>query len=204
MTFDPMIREPLFDRPRRELTPADFSDANIGMDFFDCKISSIPDHAPYKPRIVRYVSKIKTHEHKGNGLILHGDFGTGKTGTAVAVAAEAMRRSGRAWFLSSWDIEETFRNSIGYRERHQLCAKKMQFLILDDIGVTSRKNKDSVDSVIALLIRSRSNARLPTLITTNLSIENLFAQYQSLQRLFTSKYIDVDVSGTDWVTGVEE
>lgn len=200
--FDPSYREPLFKEPRRNLSIADFKDANIGLEYASCSIETIKDYAPYKKTIKKYVDGIHKYERSGIGLILHGGYGAGKTGTAVAVCAEAMKRSGRAWFISSWDIEETFRNSIGWRERAQLCAKKMQFLILDDIGVASDKNKEVIDSTIAYLVRTRYNDALPTIITTNLDIKALFSRYKSLQRLFVAKYKDVNITGTDWVKGV--
>jgi len=115
-----------------------------------------------------------------------------------------MIRSGRAHFISAWDIEETFRNSIGWRERAQQCAKFMQFLILDDIGVCTKKNQDSVDAAIAMIVRNRYNNQLPTLITTNLDMDSLFTRYRSLQRIFANKYFEIDAHGTDWVSGAEE
>ena len=104
-------------------------------------------------------------------LLLTGQPGCGKTHLAVAIVNESLGRGGAAFFAfvpALLDhLRATFRpdSSTGYDELFEQ-VKTASLLVLDDLG--SENSTPWAEEKLYQIIVHRHNARLPTVITTNL------------------------------------
>jgi len=128
----------------------------------------------------------------GNGLILIGPTGTGKTTLAVAILSEIAANARQqnmivkwetfARFVTAHDLADISRDfDSGEYQQH----KKIKLLIIDDIG-TSRLT-DFGETELASLFDYRYAALLPTIITSNLDAPE-FKQYMGERSL--SRFVE--------------
>lgn len=115
----------------------------------------------------------------GQGLILIGGYGTGKTHLAVAILHELLRKDVAALFATVpellEEIRKTFGGDKGSAKSNLLHSiKTAKFLILDDLG--AEKATDWVREQLFMIINARYEDMLPTIITSNLLIDELEKQ----------------------------
>ena len=109
----------------------------------------------------------------GDGLIIGGPVGAGKTHLAIAMAVERMEKGNSVLFYSMPELMDLLRNFTNEQNKETLeNAKKVDLLILDDAGV--ERVSDWTDEKLYMLIDHRYNENLQTVITTNaMSMSNL-------------------------------
>jgi len=109
-------------------------------------------------------------------LFLYGGFGTGKTHLAVAIARELTLNGKVVMFISVprllFEIRKGFRQGSDdmesfYIEKYSSCP----YLILDDFGL--EKNTEWARQTLDYIIYERDNHLRPTVITSNLSLDEL-------------------------------
>jgi DNA replication protein DnaC len=114
-------------------------------------------------------------EPAGN-LFLYGGYGTGKTHLAVAIARELLLQGKELLFTSVprllFEIRKAFKQDTNdtealYIEKYSSCP----FLILDDFGL--EKNSAWSRQTLDYIIYERDNYLRPTVITSNLSLDEL-------------------------------
>lgn len=114
-------------------------------------------------------------EHLSGWLLLMGSFGSGKTHLAAAVANHAIANGKATIFLTVPDLLDwlryTFQKSgSSYEERFEEI-RNIDFLILDDLG--TQNTTSWAREKLYQIINHRYVNRLPTLITTNLSMREI-------------------------------
>ena len=109
----------------------------------------------------------------GDGLIIGGPVGCGKTHLAIAMAVERMEKGKSVLFYSMPELMDLLRNFANEQNKETLeNAKTVDLLILDDAGV--ERVNDWTDERLYMLINHRYNENLQTVITTNaVSMMNL-------------------------------
>ena len=117
---------------------------------------------------------------KRGNLLLLGNTGTGKTHISTAIAREIISRGYAVLYDSAENILLDFeadRFKSGYGQHEPKADKYMEcdLLIIDDLGTEF----SSQFSTVALLnlINTRQNKGLATMISTNLSAEELATRY---------------------------
>lgn len=118
----------------------------------------------------RYVDNFAQFKEQGKGLLLYGGVGTGKT-FAAACIVNALIDTGKPCLMTNfarvlntlWSIEE--------KQAYIDSFNKFDLLVLDDLG-TERRSEYAQEQVFNV-IDSRYRAKLPLIITTNLSIEEI-------------------------------
>lgn len=125
-----------------------------------------------------YASEFMANPHT-DGLLLTGQVGSGKTLLACCIANALMKMEQTVLFVVVPDlldkIKATYDQSRtpGIYTEHELLetARTVPLLILDDLGAHNytewTKNK------IYSILNYRLNHKLPVIITTNISLENL-------------------------------
>jgi DNA replication protein DnaC len=125
-------------------------------------------------------------------LILTGGHGTGKTHLAAAIANYRLDANRPAVFMVVPDLLDRLRatfapnSDISYDELFD-TARTTELLILDDLGAQS--STQWAQEKLYQIVNERYNRRLPTVITTNLSLDDMELRMRS--RLGDTKLADL-------------
>jgi DNA replication protein DnaC len=115
-------------------------------------------------------------EQPDGWLVLQGGYGVGKTHLAAAIANARAAQNRSATFVSVPDLLDHLRSAyapdsrVTYDELFE-TIRTAPLLILDDLGTQS--STAWAEEKLYQLFNYRYNARLPTVVTTNLSIDDL-------------------------------
>ncbi len=115
-------------------------------------------------------------------LVFKGGYGCGKTHLAAAVANYRLAMGHAVLFVNTPDLLDHLRaafapNAVtGYDERFDQ-VRNAPLLILDDLGTQS--NSEWAQEKLYQIFNYRYNARLPTIVTTNLELEGIEIRIRS-------------------------
>lgn len=135
-----------------------------------------------------YINNLKANIKDGFGLFLYGGHGTGKTTLGAIVLKEAIRRGFSAYFTTLNDCIklETSNWSGGEKTEDQYVLQdrinNANILLIDDLGgleVSTKNTKELVITTFTNLFRQRSNSLLSTIVTSNLSPQEMYDSFGS-------------------------
>jgi DNA replication protein DnaC len=138
-------------------------------------------------------------------LIITGEYGCGKTHLAAAIANAQIEAGNKVLFVTAPDLLDHLRNAFrptdgdeeGYDTRFDE-VRNTPLLILDDLGIES-PTPWAVEKLYQVL-NHRYNARLPTVITTNHSLDDLEQRLRS--RLYHQGFSEIlNINAPDYRTG---
>ncbi len=115
-------------------------------------------------------------------LILKGGYGCGKTHLAAAIANYRLTEGLPVLFVNTPDLLDHLRatfnpeSTVSYDERFDQ-VRNSPLLILDDLGTQS--NSEWAQEKLYQILNFRYNAKLPTVITTNLDLESIEIRMRS-------------------------
>ena len=124
-------------------------------------------------------------DHRSENLMLLGNAGLGKTHAALAIAGIVLERGFDVIYVSSPDFFAKLEglrfgtDPNGEEETLLQTASRADLLILDDLG--SEFNSPFLITMLYSLLNNRLGAKLPTIVTTNITDESMF------ERLYTEK-----------------
>lgn len=119
----------------------------------------------------RYVKNWGEIKKENIGMLLYGDVGRGKTFYACCIANELLKQGVSICITSFPKLIDKLSN---FDETSKLLvekAKTQSLLIIDDLGV--ERQTEFVAEQMFKIIDERVMSGLPTIITTNLSVEDL-------------------------------
>ena len=125
------------------------------------------------PHLQKLLDKCLTE----SGLYLTGTAGSGKTCFSAVLGKELIRQGKEVWFKNTTDllfeVKGTFdKDSKIFNDYEMICNWAAKpYLILDDIG--SEKVSEYVRQSLYVLINKRYLDDLPTIITSNLTMQEL-------------------------------
>jgi DNA replication protein DnaC len=115
-------------------------------------------------------------------LVLKGGYGCGKTHLAAAIANHRLAQGSPVLFVNTPDLLDHLRGAYspnattGYDKRFEQ-VRTAGLLVLDDLGMQS--NTEWAQEKLYQIFNYRYNARLPTVITTNVELESLEPRIRS-------------------------
>ena len=125
----------------------------------------------YMQIMQRYVEHFRELERKGQGLLLYGSCGSGKT-FAAAATANALIEQGIPCLVSNFThLFEKLTAPRAQRTMEIEDLNRFNLLVLDDLAAET--DNKYIESMIFQIIDSRYRAGLPMIITTNLTKQDL-------------------------------
>jgi len=154
---------------------------NMRFDNFDCKRLSLPEEVRQNLELVFNNAREFARSPQG-WLVIQGLNGCGKTHLAAAIANQLRESGKQVLFIVVSDLLDHLRSSFSPESRVSYDAlfekiKKIPVLILDDFGEHSAT--PWAQEKLYQLINYRYNARLATVITTCLNLEEIESRVSS-------------------------
>lgn len=134
---------------------------------------------PETRKIIRgYLHALDDMLDRGEGLLLRGPNGSGKTSTAAYVAKEVRRTGASVLMATAASLRDSVFDKPQPTEDLTLLelARAVDFLVIDDLGKESANR--FTQHFFENLLRERGANRLTTWITTNADQEGLEALYK--------------------------
>lgn len=131
----------------------------------------------------KYMENWEVYRKNGQGLLLWGDVGTGKSFIAACIANELRKRRIPTMFTSFGAIIKSVSNFDIDKNQFFRDFGKFDLIVLDDLGA-ERNSAFALEQVFDV-IDSRVQSRLPMIVTTNLTISELKnPESRSYQRIY--------------------
>ena len=142
-------------------------------------------------------------EHPAGFLLLMGDVGTGKTHCAISAGYRLMGQGKVVYFTTAVGLLDAIRAAHRRQDEEDPYAlldkmNSVDVLIVDDLG--KQRDTDFAHDRLSTIFAARHAARLITIVTTNLSVDELGVWDSSIaSRLFDrSMSITVPMHGPDF------
>ena len=153
-----------------------FDNFDLGRYSYDGKV-----YEKMKANLAAAKNFVRDFGKSSYNLLLIGSTGTGKTHISTAIARELIHKGYDVIYDSTQNIisdfeSDRFRNNYGREENRSDKYLDCQLLIIDDLG-TEFSNQFTVSTLYNLL-NTRQNKGLPTVISTNLSPDELRSKYE--------------------------
>ena len=121
----------------------------------------------------RYVDNFNKFRTEGKGLLLYGSVGTGKTFLSACTANAIIDKGIPVLMTSVSYIANKLMGMFEGKNEYIESLNTYPLLVLDDLG--AERNTEYMNEVVYTIINSRYKARLPLIVTTNLTTEQLKA-----------------------------
>src|SRR3989304_2837592 len=160
---------------RQRLDANVFKTLRLGRRYWDVGLSNISDDKNYKGRIFVYDQNLLDNIHKGIGLVLLGDYRTGKTSIGSWLLKRVYEEGGTSLFVRYDEITSSVLEKTGFSDRETLYQRMVgvDLLMIDDVG-TGNMN-DLVKGMFEMVCRKRYDNSKSTILTTNYP-EKAFSQ----------------------------
>lgn len=181
------------------------ADAGIPLKYWKMSLNMLGTKALGVKETRNYLNKLSIAYEKGQGIILYGKNGVGKTLAACSIGKEALRLGYTVRFTFLNEVISAFVDTMYdpvAKEELRRDILGVDFLILDDVDKAYLSNSGYINSILDTLFRTRSQSNLPTIMTANKPIEDIIngseeVFVKSLLSLFDESLIPILFMGTD-------
>ena len=145
--------------------------------------------------VALYLQKWDGFRVNGMGIEVTGPQGTGKTFCTTHIGKELLKKGESVFFIPFLDLVSAFK----YDEKVVDRAMNTHVLILDELTKVhlSEAQLAFFSEKLEQIIRHRTNWNLITLMTTNLTEEELRTNYPRVYSLLEAKQIRIALEGND-------
>jgi len=192
------LRIPLAPERIRSLDAEDMLRARIGRAYWDTSFDRIPHNLEHRVPLGEFIRNLHEHHANGDGLLMFGDYSSGKTSGGVLVLKEALARGGTALMIPAERISSAVIEKTTFDGEEDLWERMqdVDVLLLDDLR--REHVKDFGKSVIESLIRRRYDQRLSTLVSTNADMDELVSRYEASMAALGERCRPILFKGIDW------
>jgi DNA replication protein DnaC len=146
-----------------------------------------------------YVENFETMLEKAKGLVFFGDVGTGKTFIAACIVNALLDKGYPVMMLDFDRIRNTLQSSFDGRQEYLDSFHRCPLLVIDDLGMESKS--EYMQEIVYSVIDARCKAKLPLVVTTNLTSEQLKNPKDMQSRRIYSRLLEmcmpIEVKGVD-------
>ena len=146
-----------------------------------------------------YVQHFEEFRKQGKGLLLFGDVGTGKTFLAACVANALIDRGVPALVTNFARIANTLQGMFDGRQEYLDSLNNFPLLVLDDLS--AERQTEYMLEIVFNVIDARYRAKLPLIVTTNLTREELMnpadVRYKRIFSRLFEMCTPIEVAGAD-------
>lgn len=152
--------------------------------------------------VASYLEDVSSFLQAGLGLLLHGKRGTGKTLIVTLLLKSLLAQGVDAYFTTFGDAIERF--ASGWRSDEDkrwfhARIKNAQVLAIDDPGKEMSGRAQVPQAVLDEVIRHRVASQMPTLVMTNLSLDDFGSRYgEYVLSLLQESCWTHEFTGKDW------
>ena len=139
-----------------------------------------------------YVDTWKERKSRNDGLLLWGNIGTGKTFLAGCIA-NALIEQGESVLMTNFSKILNTLSGMYSEEKNEFIASLMRYslLIIDDLGI--ERNTEYAKEQVYNIIDERYKAKLPLIVTTNLTLDEMKDSIEVAQRRIYDRVLSVCV-----------
>lgn len=120
---------------------------------------------------MNYVENFEEMKKRGKGLLLYGSVGTGKTFTSACIANALIDRGVPCLVTNFARLVNTISGMYDGKQDYIDGLNKFDLLVIDDLA--AERDTEYMNEIVQNIIDCRYRAGLPTVITTNLSAEEI-------------------------------
>jgi DNA replication protein DnaC len=118
-----------------------------------------------------YVENFSTMQEQGKGLLFFGTVGTGKSFASACIANALIDKGIPVLMTNFARLSNTLQGMWEGKQEYLDSLNRFPLLILDDLG--AERKSEYMNEIVFNLIDSRYRAKLPLIVTTNLTSEEL-------------------------------
>lgn len=164
-------------------------------------IYATPQDREHMKKLIDYLKRYcddVAQSKASRSLLFHGSTGTGKTFLSQCIASELRERGFAVCFGTAYEFfkaieDQRFKNADGDTENTMLSC---DLLIIDDLGAEFRTSY--TESVLYNIINTRTEHARQTIISTNLSIDELRKRYnERISSRLTGTFTTIPFPGND-------
>lgn len=151
------------------------------------------DRVPIRSEMDRYIENFRTCQKTGVGLTFFSKLnGTGKTWAATYVLKELVKKGWDGWFAPFYEVQAYFEiEDPGERAFKRKRVREAGLLVLDEvIEPKSAAQGAHFGAELERLIRPRQDANFPTIVTTNLTMDDMEKHYPRVFSLLSAKNME--------------
>ena len=147
----------------------------------------------------KFVENFRTFEEEGKGLLLFGTVGTGKTYLAACVANALINKGIPCLVTNFARIANEVQGMYEGKQEYYDNLNTFPLLVIDDLS--AERKTEYMQEIVFNVIDARYRAKLPLIVTTNLTREELLNPADlTYQRIFSRLFemcTPIEVAGKD-------